>query len=425
MQNLSLPISPSPAAKTASKPSDNGVDKVDPAQANDTFRNLLSRQVQDKQVAERQAQAQAQVKQAAQAASGGRPAPAHAADKAPAKAQDTRLDKDGKPVVDDAKDGKDVSVVDAAQLAADAAAAAAAAKQDAAAGDATTAAVVADPSALNIPVPVAAPMPVPLLAQGNSASAEQLAAEPGAKPQTLDQVLSNALSKDKAAAGDKAALDEAGADKRGNWLERMLPQGGKQAATDDGALTKLAASLAKDAPVKDAPAPLTLQGSLPLSNAQQAQQAAAVPGASNNILPSPGKSGWDQAISQKVMYMVGSGEQSASLTLNPPDLGPLQVVIHVHNDQADTTFISDNPEVRQALENGMATLRDKLGDAGIQLGQANVNANSQSQQEFQQAAHSRMARHAADSGNSSAQDSVASVAQAAVRVANGLVDTFA
>jgi flagellar hook-length control protein FliK len=32
--------------------------------------------------------------------------------------------------------------------------------------------------------------------------------------------------------------------------------------------------------------------------------------------------------------MVGSEEQTASLTLNPPDLGPLQVVLSVSNDQA-------------------------------------------------------------------------------------------
>ncbi|MGB2831923.1 MAG: flagellar hook-length control protein FliK, partial [Methylotenera sp.] len=60
----------------------------------------------------------------------------------------------------------------------------------------------------------------------------------------------------------------------------------------------------------------------------------------------PGKTGWDQAISQRVVWMVSAGEQSATLTLNPPDLGPLQVVVSVHNGQADTRFTSDNAEVR-------------------------------------------------------------------------------
>lgn len=138
----------------------------------------------------------------------------------------------------------------------------------------------------------------------------------------------------------------------------------------------------------------------------------------------PGKSGWDQAISQKVIYMVGAGQQSATLTLNPPDLGPLKVVVQVHNNQADTTFISDNDEVRRALESGLSHLREKMSESGIQLGQANINSSHQSQQEFQQAAQNRiLARlgHPTDQGSAE----VAGHSQATVRVANGLVDTFA
>ena len=61
----------------------------------------------------------------------------------------------------------------------------------------------------------------------------------------------------------------------------------------------------------------------------------------------PGKTGWNEAISQKIVWMVGASEQSATLTLNPKDLGPLQVVIQVNNEKADATFISENPEVRK------------------------------------------------------------------------------
>jgi flagellar hook-length control protein FliK len=106
-------------------------------------------------------------------------------------------------------------------------------------------------------------------------------------------------------------------------------------------------------------------------------------------------------------------------------MGPLQVVIHVHNDQADTTFISDNPEVRQALENGLSTLRDKMGEAGIQLGQANVNSGGQAQQEFQRANQNRAGQSGTSGNDDLAQPEKIINSNATVRVANGLVDTFA
>lgn len=146
-------------------------------------------------------------------------------------------------------------------------------------------------------------------------------------------------------------------------------------------------------------------------------------GASNLINASPGKAGWNEAVGQKVVWMVGAAEQSATLTLNPKDLGPLQVIINVNNEKADATFISENPEVRKALEEGMSSLRNAMGQAGIELGQANVNTGKQ-QQAFQQANKEYAARQSnqnnAESGTEQLTNSVINT-----RVNNGLVDTFA
>lgn len=122
--------------------------------------------------------------------------------------------------------------------------------------------------------------------------------------------------------------------------------------------------------------------------------------------------------------MLGGQEQSATLTLNPPDMGPLQVVIHVHNDQADTTFISDNAEVRQALQDGMDNLRNKMNEAGIQLGQANVNSGGQMQQQFQQAAQQSRADASLGRNDSAPPLEHLSSPKTLVRTSNGLVDTF-
>lgn len=144
-----------------------------------------------------------------------------------------------------------------------------------------------------------------------------------------------------------------------------------------------------------------------------------------NEIPTPfGKPEWSQAVNQKVVWMVGKGEQSATLTLNPPDMGLLKVVIQVENDQVDTTFISDNPEVRQALQDGMQMLRDKMQDTGMQLGNAQVSSQAQSQRHFEQAMQQRAQQRLEQSASHNGDES-AVASQTITRVSNGLVDTFA
>ena len=145
-------------------------------------------------------------------------------------------------------------------------------------------------------------------------------------------------------------------------------------------------------------------------------------GASNMLNSSPGKAGWTDAVSQKVVWMVGATEHSATLTLNPKDLGPLQVIINVNNEKADATFISENPEVRKALEDGMSSLRNAMGQAGVELGQANVNTSKQ-HQGFQQANKEGAARQG--NGTNAGLEGEKIVNQPVnTRVSNGLVDTF-
>lgn len=155
---------------------------------------------------------------------------------------------------------------------------------------------------------------------------------------------------------------------------------------------------------------------------QSSLMAASALGSSNQIYSYPGKPGWNQAISQKVMYMVGAGDQTARLNLNPPELGPLQVVIQVNNEKADATFISDNSEVRQALEDGMEHLREKMEDAGLSLGQANVGAG----QNFAQQEKSGFGQRGEGKakGVEVSSESEPTTSQPVQSRNNGLVDTF-
>ncbi|MDP2154232.1 MAG: flagellar hook-length control protein FliK [Methylotenera sp.] len=199
-----------------------------------------------------------------------------------------------------------------------------------------------------------------------------------------------------------------------------------KSVTEELAFNKAMVNVAaKELPIKDASSNIIQIQAATVSTVQNNSSLVSQQLASANLISVyPGKSGWDQAISQKVVWMLGAGQQSASLTLNPPDLGPLKVVINVHNDQADTTFISDNDEVRKALESGMSHLRDKMSESGIQLGQANVSTSQQSQQEFQQAAQNRVNQNVKNQTNEPAVEG-GDQARVTVRVSEGLVDTFA
>lgn len=130
---------------------------------------------------------------------------------------------------------------------------------------------------------------------------------------------------------------------------------------------------------EEAPAPLA---------ALQAQ-AAKVDATGNPAMPGDriparlGTQAWDNQVSQRIVYMVGK-EQAATLTLNPPDLGPVQIVLNVTNDQATVAFSSDQLDVRQALENALPRLREMMSESGIALGNATVDANVPDQRQQQQ-----------------------------------------
>ncbi len=77
--------------------------------------------------------------------------------------------------------------------------------------------------------------------------------------------------------------------------------------------------------------------------------------ASAAIAPHVGTSGWDEAFSQKVVFLSNGHQQSAELTLNPKDLGPLQVVLQVTDNHAHALFVSTHAQVRAAVEAALPT----------------------------------------------------------------------
>jgi flagellar hook-length control protein FliK len=134
------------------------------------------------------------------------------------------------------------------------------------------------------------------------------------------------------------------------------------------------ASLKEAAPGAEALNSLTAQATA-LQNAQSAGSAP-----TDRLSARVGTPAWDNQVGQKVIWMVGGEDQSATLELNPPDLGPVQVVLNVSNDLASVTFSAQQLEVRQALENALPRLREMMSESGIALGDAFVNAGAEGRQ---------------------------------------------
>jgi flagellar hook-length control protein FliK len=169
----------------------------------------------------------------------------------------------------------------------------------------------------------------------------------------------------------------------------------------------------------------------PLAAAPQFQAAAleAAKAAGDKIGARVGSPGWDNQVGQKIVWMVADGEQSASLTLNPPDLGPMQVVLNVSGDQASVAFSSSHEEVRHALENALPRLREMMSESGIALGNATVSAGMPDQRQAQggQDGRAGSGHGGAHMGNGAAPGDAApaAVARTTVLGENGMVDTFA
>ena len=145
--------------------------------------------------------------------------------------------------------------------------------------------------------------------------------------------------------------------------------------------------------------------------------------ATEKLTPNVGTAAWDQALGQKVVWMVAGAQQSATLTLNPPDLGPLQIVLNVNNTEATATFVAAQPEVRQALEAAMPKLREMLAEAGIQLGQTNVSTGNPNQNNnFSNQSQQSSGR--SNQGSAEGEAPAAIVRTAATSSGTGLVDTF-
>ncbi len=76
--------------------------------------------------------------------------------------------------------------------------------------------------------------------------------------------------------------------------------------------------------------------------------------------------------SEKIVWLAGRQSQWADMSLNPPQLGAIEVRLSLSGGEAGAQFYSPHPAVRDAIEAALPKLRELMAQAGIALGDAQV-----------------------------------------------------
>ncbi|MGL4268802.1 MAG: flagellar hook-length control protein FliK [Plesiomonas sp.] len=87
-----------------------------------------------------------------------------------------------------------------------------------------------------------------------------------------------------------------------------------------------------------------------------------------------------QALQEQVQFLLNRKLDTVEIRLDPPELGNLQIKLHLNQDQAQVGIVVQSSHARELLEQTLPRLREMLAQQGIQLGQTQVQQQSQQQQ---------------------------------------------
>ncbi|MEW7978093.1 MAG: flagellar hook-length control protein FliK [Candidatus Sedimenticola endophacoides] len=142
-----------------------------------------------------------------------------------------------------------------------------------------------------------------------------------------------------------------------------------------------------------------------------------------------GDQAWGDGLGERLNWMIGQHLQRASLRINPPNLGPVEIKITMQNEQqASVTFTAQNALVREAIESAIPRLREMPGENNLQL--VDVDVGQRGSEGQRAADQSREEGGGGDGFGSGLQDLPAdSEVALAGRIGNvagrGLVDDYA
>jgi len=86
---------------------------------------------------------------------------------------------------------------------------------------------------------------------------------------------------------------------------------------------------------------------------------------------------WSENFSDRVRWLISNQVQKAELTLNPRNLGSIEVSISLNNDQTNIQIVAQNAQSKDAVEASLSRLREMLDESGVNLGNVDVSQHSE------------------------------------------------
>lgn len=269
------------------------------------------------------------------------------------------------------------------------------------------------------------------IAERGPGAAPAAAAQAGGR--SLPQIPDWLRPPDGSATGQGKTPGDAGRDQWASLTARLADVG-PQASSETG--QRMSEPLALLAALRQAGnglkpnAPLTTAPLEPVSAAPPQTLMPVTGHAAGNAVPTLSvdvpmqQANWNQALGERIQWLMGQRLQGAQIRLNPAHLGPLEVRVQMQQDQASIHFTSAHAVVREALEAALPRLRDMFESAGVQLLDVDVSGQSLGQQErTPQHAAPPVLQHFSNAG----EDSVETVLESPVAslLVAGRLDLFA
>ena len=132
---------------------------------------------------------------------------------------------------------------------------------------------------------------------------------------------------------------------------------------------------------------------------------------------------WGGALGARIMTMVAEDVQKARIQLDPPELGSLEIKLHISQDQASVQVQAQHAHVRDVLEANAHRLRDALASQGITLSSFDVSERGQGEGSSGQSGDGQGSQTTGDDWF--AEDMTAENKPQPQVSSNNLLDTFA
>jgi flagellar hook-length control protein FliK len=97
-------------------------------------------------------------------------------------------------------------------------------------------------------------------------------------------------------------------------------------------------------------------------------------------MPDPPSRAVLEQVQSGMLRNLGNGVRRLTLSLNPPELGQIQLVLQVQNKEVQAVIRAGNPEVGRMVSEQIAHLRESLEQQGLRV--TRLEVQTQSEQQF-------------------------------------------